>query len=184
MKWILFFIFILPSITMAEIHKEVQICDENANTCSFWWPKLPKIKGWYQDLGHSYHYRMNTQAPENYTFANATAVIYARANEQGALLQIKTLEEFVTLSQSQFINGSSSKIKITKTQEQISKGNHKFISYSFFPSGKGSWEQVAYSQDYDKEGNKYYLTFVLSSKTKAGYDKNINSFNEFITQYK
>ncbi|WP_460224641.1 hypothetical protein [Aurantivibrio infirmus] len=183
MKSILLLILLIPSIVMAEIHKEAQICQESGQICFFWWPELPEVKGWHQDIDHSYHYRMNTQAPENYTFANAEAVIYAKAEYQDKSSKEQTLEEFIAFSQNQFISGAPSELNVTKTGELSSKGKHKFESYSFFPKGEGNWEQVSYAEDHDKDGNKYYVIFVLSSRSKDGYEKNIKAYNEFIAEY-
>jgi len=183
MKSILLLILLLPSIVTAEIHKEAQICDESGQICFFWWPKLPEVKGWHQDVSHSYHYRMNTQAPDEFTFANAESVIYAKAEYQDKSSPDKTLEQFIAFSQSQFTSGAPSELSVVKTGELTSKGKHKFQSYSFFPKGEGNWEQVSYAEDRDNDGNKYYIIFVLSSRSKNGYEKNIKAYNEFIAKY-
>jgi len=182
MKSILLILFLLPSIVIAEVHKEAKICKESGQICFFWWPKLPEVKGWHQDMGHSYHYRMNTQAPDNYTFANAEAVIYARAEYQEESSS-DTLEEFISFSQSQFVSGAPSELKVRKTGESFSKGKHKFLNYSFFPKGEGNWEQVSYAEDRDKDGNRYFIIFVLSSRSKDGFEKNMGAYSEFIAQY-
>ena len=183
MKAITLLLLFLPLSAMAEIHKEAQVCQESGQICFFWWPELSPVKGWYQDIEHSYHYKVNAQAPEKYTFANAGAVIYAKAEYQEKSSSERSLEEFITFSQYQFISGAPSELEVKKTGEKVSKGKHKFLSYSFFPKGAGNWEQVSYAEDNDKEGNKNYIIIVLSSKSKEGYDKNIKTYNEFIAQY-
>ena len=126
---------------------------------------------------------MNTQAPDNHTFANAKAVIYAKAEYRDESSSEKTLDEFISFSQNQFINGAPSILQVTKTGESVSKGKHKFISYSFFPKGEGNWEQVSYAEDQDADRNRYFMIFVLSSRSKDGFDKNIGAYNDFIAQY-
>ncbi len=137
MKSILFITLLIPSLVNAEIHREAQICEESGKICFFWWPKLPEVKDWNQDMKYSYHYRMNTQVPVNYTFENAEAVIYAKAEYQEASSPGETLEKFIAFSQNQFISGAPSELKVTKTGELISKGKHKFLSYSFFSKKRG-----------------------------------------------
>jgi len=184
MKTLLILLLLLPSLVMAEIHKEAQVCGDSGKICFFWWPKLPEIEGWHQDIDHSYHYRMNTQAPNNYTFSNAETVIYASAEFRDESYPEKTLEEFISVSQDQFIKGAPSELQVKKIGEPISKGKHKFISYSFYPKGEGNWEQISYAEDQDADGNKYFIIVALSSRSKNGFDQNIDAYKDFVSQYK
>ncbi|WP_428240858.1 hypothetical protein [Gynuella sp.] len=72
---------------------------------------------------------------------------------------------------------------MSKTGELISNGKQTFFSESCFPKGEGNWEQVYYAEDYDHDGNQYYIIFVLSARSKEGYEKNIGAYKEFISQY-
>ncbi|AJQ95440.1 hypothetical Protein YC6258_03404 [Gynuella sunshinyii YC6258] len=173
----------VPPMVMADIHKEAQVCEESGQICFLWWPKLPEIRGWHQDVESSYRYRFNAQVPDQYTFANAEAVMYANAEYQDASTEAQTLEAFIATSQQQFIDAVPYKVDVSKTGEFTSKGKQTFFSYAFLPEGEGNWEQVSYAEDYDHDGNKYYIIFVLSARSKEGYEKNIDAYNEFISQY-
>ena len=183
MKTILLTLALLPIVVVAEIHREARLCDDSDKICFFWWPTLPEVEGWHQDMTQSYSYRVNAQAPENHTFADAEAVIYARASYQEESSSENTIEAFITTSQRQFISRAPSELQVTKTGELFSKGKHRFLSYSFFPTGAGNWEQVSYTQERDKDGNRYFIILVLSSKSKDGFEQNIGVYNEFIAQY-
>ena len=184
MKKLILLLYFVPALSLADIYKEAQVCPEREKICFVWWPKLPEVDGWYQDMDHSYHYKMNAQAPEGYSFANAEAVIYARAVYQADTLQKPTLSEFISSSQKQFVNNAPSTLDIKKTGELNSKGQHNFVSYSFYPDGQGNWEQVAYTTDADNEGNNYFIIVVLSARSQAAFDQNIHVYNELIENYR
>ncbi len=61
---------------------------------------------------------------------------------------------------------------------------NKLRSFSFAPQQGGNWERVTYGEETDKEGNKYYLTFVLSSRTETGYNDTMAAYVQFINLYK
>ncbi len=52
-------------------------------------------------------------------------------------------------------------------------------SFTFFPAGKGNWEQVAYGEEGD-----YYLVFTVSSRSKDGFEKSWGAYEQFVKNYK
>ncbi len=170
--------------TNAEIHKEASMCADSGQICFYWWPKLPAIDGWQQDLRFSYHYRMNAQAPIASNFGQSETVIYARAEDKKANPDFNSLEEFISFSQQHFISGAPSKVTVTKTDEFETAGKQRFISYSFVPEGSGNWEQVSYGEDSDNDGNSYYIIITLSSRTEKGYKKTLPDYLKIVKQYK
>lgn len=183
MKKIILLTLLLSNFVYGEIHKEAQICNESGQVCFFWWPKLPAVEGWEQDLGHSYHYRMNTQAPSGFTFANAEAVVYARAELKDEVSGKKSLKDFIEFSQNQFTSSAPSKTQIKKIGEYKSKGKPTFHSYSFYPESVGNFEHVSYAEEIDKDGNEYFLIFTISSRSKEELEKRTNEYYKFIEYY-
>ena len=183
MKKLLILALLLPNIVYGEIHKETQISGESGQICFMWWPKLPEVEGWEQELGASYHYKMNTQVPTGHTFSDAQAVIYASAELKDEETKKKTLEEFIAFSQNQFIAAAPSKTTISKVGEYTSKGKVKFLSYSFYPESAGNFEHVAYAEEVDKDGNDYFLIFVISARSKEELEKRESEYYEFIKHY-
>lgn len=183
MKYIPIVALFFSFFTFAEIDKKAYTCDESGKMCFLWWPKLQGVDGWKQDMQHSNHYKMNTQAPLGSTFSNAETVIYARAEYQHDGSPDKNLSEFIKSSQEKYLIPDPT-LMVEKTKTISSQNNINFESYKFIPSKQGNWEQVSYAEEIDKDGNKYFLIFVLSSRSQAGYDKYIKDYFKFITQYK
>lgn len=184
MKKTILLTLLLSNFVYGEIHKEAQVCNESGQICFFWWPKLPSVEGWEQDVRHSYHYRMNTQAPTAFTFANAEAVIYARADLKDDVTGKKSLKEFIEFSQNQFTSAAPSKTKISKIGEFKSKGKPVFYSYSFIPESQGNFEHVSYAEEIDKDGDDYFIILVISSRSKEELEKRVYDYYKFIENYK
>jgi hypothetical protein len=182
-KFILIYAVLFSLNVNAEIYRESKVCADSNQLCFFWWPKLKEVSGWQQDMSHSYHYRMNTQAPTGFTFSNAEAVIYARAIYKPEVPNIKNIEQFIENDKANFLRNAPS-LSISQSETMKDKEGKNFTSYQFKPSGKGNWEQIAYSEEIDEDQNEYYLVFVLSSRTEIGYKKSIDAFNKFVTSYK
>jgi len=166
----------------AEIWREARTCANSNQMCFYWWPKLKDIKGWEQDILHSYHYKMNTQVPTGLTFANAETVIYARAVYKPRMPGTKDLEQFIADDKADFLNHDPA-LSISQLELLKDKKGRSFIIYKFTPTEKGNWEQIAYSEEVDSDGNEYYLVFVLNSRSEYGYKKALDDFHKFISSY-
>jgi hypothetical protein len=183
MKKIMFVCAVLFSLNVnAEIYREAKVCDDSNQLCFFWWPKLKEVSGWQQDMSHSYHYRMNTQVPTGFTFSNAEVVVYARAMYKPTVPDTKNIEQFIKKDKADFLSDYPS-FSIRQTETLKDNKGRNFTSYQFKPSGKGNWEQIAYSEEIDGDQNEYYLVFVLSSRTETSYKESIDTFNKFVTSY-
>jgi hypothetical protein len=181
-KLLVLILFISFSVA-AEIEKKAFTCEQANGLCFMWWPKLPKIDGWQQDIGNSQHYKVNAQALSGFTFSTSEVVIYANAVYQHDKMPYKSLNDFIKYSQSQFTKGSYP-VKIVKSEVLKSSSNISFHTYTFIPEKHGNWEYVSYAEEIDDDGNKYYLIFTLSSRTESGYKKYIKDYFSFIKQYK
>ena len=176
--------FLSSALAHAEIHKEAKICMDTGQICFFYWPKLPATPGWHQDMDYSVHYHMNAQAPDGFDFSNSESVIYAYAEyKEGEALR-SSIDEFISFSQNQFIAEIPYQVNIESTGTIRSNGTQVFKSFSFKPLNEGNWEQVSYSEETDPDGNQYFIILVLSSKTKIGYENNIERYLDIVRKYK
>lgn len=160
----------------AEIEQTVTHCD--TGTCVYWWPKLPQIKGWHQDKSQSFSSGISAWAPNGRSFVNADAVIYAIATYKPTVPETKSLVNFIAADTSRFIISDPS-ITITEERALVTADGQKLRSFTFLPESKGSWEVVSYGE----EGN-YYLTFVVSARTKEAFDKAQAAYRQLIAGYR
>jgi len=173
----LFSIVILTSLPAgAEVEKSAELCD--VGICLHWWPKLPPLKGWHHELGASKEYGVNALAPDGYAFSNAEAVIYAKAAYKPRVPETKSLEMLISSDKAEFLANDAS-IVISEVDPVETGDGRSLPSFTFFPKGKGNWEQVSYGEEGD-----FYLVFTISSRTKAGFEKAIGSYKKLIGFYK
>jgi len=182
MKKLLILITLISFQGIAEIEKQAFSCERKGGFCFMWWPKLPEIKGWHQDINNSKHYSINAQSLNGFTFSNSETVIYANAEYQHDKMPYKTLKDFINFSQSKFTKGSYL-VEIEKSAEVKSDSGITFYSYMFKPKSEGNWEHVSYAEETDAKGNKYYLIFTLSSRTESGYKSYLEDYFKFIRHY-
>ena len=174
-----FLILIMTLLTppvFAEIYK-VAIPDKRCGkVCFYWWPVLPKIDGWEQDMPNSFHYSANTQAPLGESFSNAESVIYAKALFKPRMPKTKSLPQLISEDHNKFKKHSNP--IITQLKSLSSNDGRVFKSFQFFPKGKGNFERVSYGEE-----GEFYLVFTLSSRSKEGYESSMSSYRKFIEQY-
>ena len=161
---------------VAEIYK-VAIPDDRCGTmCFYWWPVLPTVDGWQQDMPNSYHYSANAQAPTGESFSNAESVIYAKALFKPRIPETKSLSQLIANDKKDFKQNSN--IIITQLEPLKTGDGKKLESYQFFPSGKGNYERVSYGEE-----GEFYLVFTLSSRSKKGYESSMKAYLQFIERY-
>lgn len=167
----------LSAPTSAEIYKVVIPDERCGGMCFYWWPVLPEVDGWQQDLPNSYRYSANAQAPLGESFSNAESVIYAKALFKPRMPETKSLSQLIADDQSEFKEHSDPIITIL---EPITTGDGKeFQSFQFFPKHKGNYERVSYGEE-----GEFYLVFTLSSRSKEGYESAMPAYLEFVGQYR
>jgi len=169
-------ILLLCTTAQAEIEKIALPCE--TGLCLFWWPKLPPLKGWHQDMDQSYHYGINALAPDGSSFAQAEAVMYAKANYKPRDPDTKTIEMFIDNDRKEFLDAVPD-ITIKEVDGLISGDGGKFRSFTFSPKEKGNWEQVAYGEE-----GEYFLVFTLSSRSKEAFDRTQGAYRDLIAHYK
>lgn len=180
-----FLITLLISFSLsahAEIFKQSGPCNNGDEICEVWWPKLKKVAGWKQDPRHSYYYRSNAQTPVNEDFAKAKAVIYAKAIKVTEKVSAKTLKDFIEGDKQSFLKKNANLRVIDDGQVKDKKGR-TFYGFSFVAQDTGNWEKVSYSEEIEADGTRYYLVFVLSSRSRKAYIAALNAYNQFVTSY-
>jgi hypothetical protein len=143
-----------------------------------WWPALAKVKGWHHDDDASYLDAINAEVPDGFTFSNAVAVIYAKAIYKPRQPETKSLAMLIKQDKATFLDHDRT-IEITKVNPLETADGRTLETYTYFPQTKGNWEEVSYGEEGD-----YYLVFVISSRTKAGFDQALPAYKEFINEYK
>jgi hypothetical protein len=160
----------------AEIEKTATVC--NTGICLYWWPKLPAVSGWHQDKEQSLNYGANALAPNGSSFVDAEAVMYAVAVYKPRDPQDKSLAMFIAGDKSQFLS-SNPNSAITQVSDLVNGDGNKLPSFTFFPKANGNWEQVSYGEEGD-----FYLTFVLSARSKKAFEKTQGTYRDLIAHYK
>jgi len=167
---------LLSTAAFAEIEKSAVPCEQKI--CFFWWPKLPAVKGWHQDRQHSYSYSINAQAPDGYTFANAEAVIYARALYKPRIPETTSLDDLIGKDKKTFLSRDPD-IVYAEVEPLKTGDGQSLKSVTIFPKKDGNWERVSYGEEGD-----FYLIFTVSSRTQEGFTKAIEDYITFIKQYR
>lgn len=183
-KTIILILCFIPHLSQAEIFKKAIICNDSGQQCFYWWPKLIPQDGWVQEEGASYHFKANMQIQKGSTFSTSESVIYAKAVFKDRRPEIDSIQALIEDDKSSFLKKIPG-LKIRKIATSENPAGFKFSIFEFFPaSNSGNWEQVAYSQEVDPEGNEYFLIFTLSSKSKDGYESSKEVFKNFVNDYK
>jgi len=143
-----------------------------------WWPKLTPVPGWHFDRDASYHYGIAAWVPDNFTFANAETVIYARAIYKRGAPEMKSLDMFIERDRQDFL-AKSPGIRIEPAPPLPTADGRNLQSLTFVPTGNGNWERAGYGEEGD-----FYLAFIISSRSLSDYQKTVATFENFISRYK
>lgn len=160
----------------ARIEKVAIVC--KVGLCLYWWPALAKVNGWHHDQGASIADAVNAEVPDGFTFANAVAVIYAKAIYKPRQPETKSVAVLIKQDKATFLRHDPT-LEITRVSPLKTADGRTLESYTYFPRTKGNWEEVSYGEE-----GEYYLVFVVSSQTKAGFEKALGAYKEFIGEYK
>ncbi|HTJ17058.1 MAG TPA: hypothetical protein VL494_09795, partial [Steroidobacteraceae bacterium] len=124
------------------------------------------------------HHAVNALAPDGSTFENAETVMYAVALYKPRMTEIASVDALIADDKKKFIEQSAA-VSIDETKPLATGDGQKLRSFTFFPKSEGNWEQVAYGEEGD-----YYLIFTVSSRTKSGYAKALQSYEAMLRGYK
>ncbi|MDE2421281.1 MAG: hypothetical protein KGO49_08910 [Gammaproteobacteria bacterium] len=172
------FLFLVSCTVSAEILKFASPTESGIQFV--WWPKVTPPKHWHVDEGSSHYFSFNAIAPDGSTFSNAEAVLYAKANFKPRSPEIKNLRSFI---QEDIASIRQQKTSVQVVQEKtIFSGSHKpfqVIAYNPISENDNNWERVAYGED-----DEYYITFVISSRSKSALNNALPAFASMISSYK
>jgi len=169
-------LFLLPIIASPEIEKVGQVCDKGI--CLAWWPKLDPAKGWHHDDRASWAVGANVQVPDGFTFSNAETIIYAKAAYKPKIPETTSLDMLIENDKSDFLKHDPT-VSITKVPPLKTQDGKELETYTFFPIGKGNWEEVSYGEEGD-----FYLIFTISSRSRAGFLSMLPLFEQYVARYK
>jgi hypothetical protein len=167
-------ILFFPAFASAEIERYSHICKNGI--CLYWWPKLSAVQGWHQELESSYANSANIQVPDGSTFSNAETVIYAKALYKPRTPETQSVEMLIKDDKETFLSHDPNLI-ITEAESIKTSDGRLLKSYNFFPKIKGNWEQVSYGEE-----GEYYLIFTISSRTREGLQKSLETYRQFIRE--
>jgi hypothetical protein len=161
---------------MAEIEKLARPCREGL--CFYWWPKLPLVSGWHQDLGPSFENEMDILVPEGSTFSDAETIIYGRAIYKPGETERKSVEQLIESDIREF--AARFPEATVREADPVTDGDRKQLrSVTFFPKATGNWERVAYGEEGD-----YLLIFTLSSRSLEGYNASMATYERILGLYR
>ena len=143
----------------------------------YWWPKLAPPEGWHQDREHSFYYSANALAPDGFTFKNAQSVMYVRAIYKPREPNLKSLDALIENDKKDF-EANVPGVEIREVTALSTADGQKLRSFTFFPTSKGNWERVSYGEEGD-----FYLIFTISSRSLAGFNKTVASYEKLIVGY-
>lgn len=169
---------LLPAAASAEVEKFAQAECQQA-LCVYWWPKLPALSGWHHEAQPSIENTSNILAPDGKTFADAEAIMYARAfyKPNSPSKSVDDLMARDRANTARDLPGT-----VIAAAPALTNGDGKTLkTQTFYPpaEGQGSWERLAY----DDEGD-YYLMFTISAQSKVGLDAAMKDFERLIAAYK
>lgn len=170
-------LFVFASGARAEIVK--MAVPDTSGLKLFWWPKLPVLAGWHQDPGASQAYSVNALVPDGQSFSDADTVMLGKANYKPSTPAIKTVQQLVD-DDIKVTTQQASGVQVHKAADIADADGKSFTVYDFAPAAAtgGVWEAVAYGEEGD-----YFLIFMTSARSKAGFDKNLPVFEQLVKTY-
>ncbi len=165
----------------AEIEKTASLGCGSNSICTYAWPKVAPPPGWHQDRDTSQEEDMNFMVPDGAT--DSSAYIYASAATDED--QADTLAGFIADDKKTFLKDHPA-MAMTDLASLTTADGQVFPVVQFDPPAgdDARFDIVAYGEETDNEGNRYYLSFVVSGKTKALRDANLAVFKALVASYR
>jgi hypothetical protein len=151
---------------------------QKSGTEVHWWPILPVLPGWVHDEVASRRYDSNFLVPRGQTFADAPAVIYAKALYKSRIPETKSVDQLIADDERQVAKETPG-IRISEQAALQDHDGRGFKCVAFAPPSEGSWEFVAYGEEDD-----FYLIFTVSGDSPDALEKAMPDFKKLISRYK
>ena len=143
-----------------------------------WWPKLFPVPGWHHEREQSLQLGVNALAPDGATCEDADTVMYAKAAYKPREPDTKSLDVFIEKDKKAFLARSSA-VVIKEATFLTTADGKRLRSFTFFPTGTGNWERVAYGEE-----GEFYLVFAMSSRSLNGYKAALKAYEQLVGRYK
>ena len=169
----------------AEIVKTAVPDCTTGQLCFYWWPKLPTLTGWHGDPALNLKMGANGSnvlIPDGKTFSGAPAILYARAiyiarydwqNKTQSTLASFIADDIETFRKEDPAVVIADAPPLTTADGQVLK------VVSFARPDRKNWDCVAYGQE-----DGYYLMFVMSASSEAGYRDGLAALQTLVAAYK
>lgn len=169
----------------AEIVKTATVDCKAGQICFYWWPKLPEVKGWHGD--GALNFKMGTNGsnvliPDGKTFSDAPAILYARAifieRYDWENKSKSTLASFIADDIETFLK-EDPKVEVADAPPLTTQDGQTLKIVTFSRPGSKNWDCVAYGVE-----DGYYLMFVLSANSKAGFQDGMPVLQGLVARYR
>jgi hypothetical protein len=170
-KWMLALAIIiaLGAPAAAEVKKFMKVCQ--GKLCPYFELATTPLEGWVLEQEASKQNGVQMLVPKGTNFHSAEALIYIKVLPQQG--EANSLEEFIKVSQERWRKAAPD-TKITKMPEVARKnGKAAFQPYQYEnPSQpQQAFEYVAFGEDTDPEGNKYFAMVVITGRDRKHIEK-------------
>ncbi len=173
---------IAPFGASAEIVKTTMLDNPKcAGLCLRWWPKVTPPPKWMQDTRLSQAYNVAFLVPRD-----GRDDVFIYANAQPLKGQALTVAGFMADDQATFERAHPG-LKVRAGRDFVTADGQVLRSRIFDPAPQdtnGIWEMVAYGEETDAEGLKYYLVFILGAQTQVARDEFQPAFQSLLASYR
>lgn len=173
---------VAPVGASAEIVKTTMLDNPKcAGLCLRWWPKLTPPPGWEQDTRLSQAFNVAFLVPKD-----GRDDVFMYANAQPLKGQAATVAGFMADDQATFERAHPG-LKVRPGPDYFTADGQVLRSRLFDPGpqeANGHWELVAYGEEVDSDGVKYYLVFILSARSQAVRDEFLPVFQALVASYR
>jgi hypothetical protein len=157
----------------AEVEKFFQLNKDNIRP--IFRLKFTPPEGWLANAEGSKQFGLPVYVPKDETFHYAPAVIYVRVsyNENN-----RPISAFIEVSQDRWKKAVPD-TQVTKiNDEKRDNGQGEFLVYKIRnPSHPAqAYEMLAYGEDKDKDGNKYFVMISITAKSQKALDDAENAY--------
>ena len=167
----------LVVVLPAQAGLEPVVGECNGSTCLWHEPTVHAPKGWEFKESASSRYHARAFAPTGSNFANATAVMYAKAVPKEG--QPATLAGFISQDVASY-QARDAKLKVKTGLAYPDGDGRRLQAVQLVPStGTGQqWQTIAYGEE-----GAFYLVFDLSASGVVEHDAAVPAFEQMVASY-
>ncbi|NUS39685.1 MAG: hypothetical protein HOQ02_11770 [Lysobacter sp.] len=154
-----------------------EICVDTGTLCVWQQPTVAAPAGWERKAVASSHYRASAFAPVGRNFANAPAVMYAKAVPKNA--GASTLAAFMADDLASY-RAQDGKLDVQNGLKFADGDGRELPAVRLMPGAGGTaqWQTVAYAEEAG-----YFVVFSLSAHGKVDQDAALPAFQQLVRSY-